>query len=232
MRYLIIGLGIYGSNLARDLTDMGHEVIGADRSAVLIDNIKDYISTAYVIDSTDETALSALPLSVVDLVIVAIGENFGANIKTVALLKKLGVKHIYARAADPIHRSILEGLNVDRIITPEQRAARDLALEMALGHRAEVMKVDSESFVICFQLQEIFWGLPYSRLNLEKEFGLKLIGASRPEHSRNMLGISVDTLKPLIITDETTVVSDGDVAIVYGTQKAYTKLIKHIGNAN
>ena len=88
MRYLIIGLGIYGSNLARDLTNMGHEVIGADRSAMLVDNIKDDISTAYVIDSTDETALSALPLSVVDLVIVAIGENFGATINTVALLKK------------------------------------------------------------------------------------------------------------------------------------------------
>ena len=86
MRYLIIGLGIYGSNLARDLTDMGHEVIGADRSGVIVDTIKDYISTAYVIDSTDETALAALPLNVVDLVIVAIGENFGASIKTVALL--------------------------------------------------------------------------------------------------------------------------------------------------
>lgn len=232
MRYLIIGLGIYGSNLARDLTNMGHEVIGADRSAMLVDNIKDDISTAYVIDSTDETALSALPLSVVDLVIVAIGENFGANIKTVALLKKLGVKHIYARAADPIHRSILEGLNVDRIITPEQRAARDLALEMALGHRAEVMKVDSESYVICFQLQELFWGLSYSSLNLEKDYGLRLIGASRPEHSRNMLGIGVDTLKPLNVADAATTVEQGDVAIVYGPHKAYTKLIKHIGNGN
>lgn len=233
MRYLIIGLGIYGSNLARDLTDMGHEVIGADRSAVLVDTIKDYISTAYVIDSTDETALAALPLKAVDLVIVAIGENFGANIKTVALLKKLGVKHIYARAADPIHRSILEGLSVDRIITPEQRAARDLSLEIALGHRAEVMKVDSESYVICFRLQQVFWGIPYARLNLAGEFGLTLIGASRPEHGRNMLGISVDTLKPIDVSaDAAQVVEDGDVAVVYGTRKAYLKLTKHVGNAN
>lgn len=232
MRYLIIGLGIYGSNLARDLTDMGHEVIGADRSAVLVDSIKDSISTAYVIDSTDETALAALPLKAVDLVIVAIGENFGANIKTVALLKKLGVGHIYARAADSVHRSILEGLNVDRIITPEQRAARDLSLEIALGHRAEVMKVDSESYVICFRLQKIFWGIPYAQLNLSGEFGLTLIGASRPEHGRNMLGIGVDTLKPIDVANPELNVEDGDVAVVYGTRKAYLKLTKHIGNAN
>ncbi|MDE6303658.1 MAG: NAD-binding protein, partial [Paramuribaculum sp.] len=87
MRYLIIGLGIYGANLAVDLTKMGHEVIGADISAPLVESIKDYVSTAYILDSTDKSALSALPLNNVDLVIVAIGENFGASIRTVALLK-------------------------------------------------------------------------------------------------------------------------------------------------
>lgn len=52
MRYLIIGLGIYGTNLARDLTDLGNEVIGADVRSTNVEAIKDYISTAYTIDST------------------------------------------------------------------------------------------------------------------------------------------------------------------------------------
>lgn len=90
MRYLVIGLGIYGSNLARDLTEMGHEVIGVDVKQNNIDEIKDYISTVYMIDSTEEAALSVLPLRNVDVVIVAIGENFGASVRTVALLKKMG----------------------------------------------------------------------------------------------------------------------------------------------
>lgn len=132
MRYLIIGLGIYGSNLARDLTDMGHEVIGADVRAVNVEAIKDYIATAYIVDSTDEASLAALPLKNVDLVIVAIGENFGASVKTVAILRKLGIRNIYARAIDGLHRSILEGLQVKRILTPEQRAAHDLVNEIGL----------------------------------------------------------------------------------------------------
>ena len=103
MRYLIIGLGIYGENLARDLTDMGHEVIGADIKQSHVEAVKDYISTVYIIDSTEEGALAVLPLSNVDMVIVAIGENFGASIRTVALLKKAGVKHIFARAIDKLH---------------------------------------------------------------------------------------------------------------------------------
>lgn len=230
MRYLIIGLGIYGSNLARDLTNLGHEVIGADRSGVLVDTIKDEISTAYVIDSTDETALAALPLNVVDLVIVAIGENFGASIKTVALLKKLGAKHIYARAADPIHRAILEGLNIDRILTPEQRAARDLSLEMAFGHQTKVMQVDSRSYVICFQLPEIFYGLEYDKLaeEFKKEYGLTLVGSSRQKRGRNILGIGTDTFEPLDLNAPGEKVGEGDVAVIYGTRKNYSRLIDHL----
>ena len=130
MRYIIIGLGIYGSNLAKDLTAMGHEVIGADSRPSNVEAVKNYISTVYTFDSTDETALNVLPLTDVDVVIVAIGENFGASVKTVALLKKAGVKKIYARAVDDIHQAILQGMSVDRILTPEQRAAFDLTQEM------------------------------------------------------------------------------------------------------
>lgn len=83
MRYLIIGLGIYGSNLALDLTKMGHEVIGADNRESIVESIKDNISTAYIIDSTDAASLQMLPLKNVDIVIVAIGENFGASVRTV-----------------------------------------------------------------------------------------------------------------------------------------------------
>lgn len=118
MRILIIGLGIYGANLATDLTALGHEVIGADTNPQIVESIKEQITTAYVVDSTEEAALEVLPLNNVNLVIVAIGENFGASIKTVALLKKLGVKNIYARAIDPLHESILQGIGVDRILTP------------------------------------------------------------------------------------------------------------------
>lgn len=227
MRYLIIGLGIYGSNLAKDLTAMGHEVIGADRSATIVDSIKEYISTAYIIDSTDEAALAGLPLLGVDLVIVAIGENFGASIKTVALLKKLGVKHIYARAADDLHYSILEGLQIDRIITPEQRAARDLSLEMALGHHAQVLAVAPDYYALRFGVPDMYVGTLYSRMQFEKDFGLQLIAAVRPCKRRNLLGIESKSLEALNVEDPELRVEAGDVILCYGSRDSFMKLIAH-----
>lgn len=128
MKYIIIGLGNYGHMLAEELSVLGHEVIGADVSASRVDSIKEKIATAFVLDATDEQALAALPLSGVDVVIVAIGENFGASIRVVALLKQQKVAHIYARAIDNVHRSVLEAFGLERILTPEEDAARGLVL--------------------------------------------------------------------------------------------------------
>lgn len=108
MKYIIIGLGNYGRVLAEELSALGHEIIGADISESRVDSIKDKVATAFVIDATDEQALSVLPLNSVDIVIVAIGENFGASVRVVALLKQKKVAHIYARAIDMVHKACLK----------------------------------------------------------------------------------------------------------------------------
>lgn len=230
MRYLIIGLGIYGSNLARDLTDMGHEVIGADVRASNVEAIKDYISTAYIIDSTDEASLAALPLKNVDLVIVAIGENFGASVKTVALLRKTGIKNIYARAIDELHQSILEGLKVNRILTPEQRAAHDLVNEMELHTDVATLRVDRDTFVMRFKAPEYFHHMDYSDITPETLHGLKLIAASRPVRKDNILGISRDTLQPLPLPASSSPleVLPGDIFLCLGTASSYRALFRHL----
>lgn len=224
MRYLIIGLGIYGTNLAIDLTDLGHEVIAADNRASNVDAIKNNISTAYVLDCTDEQALGVLPLRNVDVVIVTIGENFGASIKTVALLKKLKVPHIYARAIDSLHRSILESFGIDRVLTPEQRAAQDLAHELQLGTSVDTLCIDGSNMVMKFTVPEYFVGARYADLDLEKSFGLKLICVSRPRDGRNMLGVTVRTPEVIDISGPDETVRKGDVFTVFGKSKAYRNM--------
>ena len=231
MRYLIIGLGIYGSNLARDLTDMGHEVIGADRVQTHIENLKDYISTVYLVDSTEESQLSVLPLRNVDLVIVAIGENFGASIKTVALLKKAGVKHIYARAIDTLHEAILESFEIDRIITPEQRAAADLTHELELGSAVQTLPVDSANVVINFTVPDFFTGMSYAELRtrLADNYRLTLVAASRPQPKTNVLGITRRALELISSADSAdTAVAAGDVLTVFGSRRQLRELCKNL----
>ena len=227
MKYLIIGLGIYGSNLAIDLAALGHEVIGADNRQSNIEAVKDYISTVYHVDKNEESSLSVLPLKNVDLVIVAIGENFGASVKTVALLKKLGVRHIYARAIDKLHESILEGFNIDRILTPEQRAAADLTDEMELGSRVSSMQIDHQTYVLKFRIPEYFVGDMYKNLDFD-DHGLKIIALTRPQETSNILGISRrEQLSVDLTTPDLTVEAD-DVITVIGSAKGFKALYRRI----
>ncbi len=229
MRYLIIGLGIYGTNLAKDLTDLGHEVIGADIKAPNVDAIKDYIATAYIIDSTEESAIGVLPLKNVDLVIVTIGENFGASIKTVALLRKMGVRNIYARAIDELHRAILEGLQVKRILNPEQRAAHDLVNEMELGTGVEILRVDRDTLVMRFAAPEYFASMRYSSLTADALMGLRLIAASRPKNATNLLGIKAqETVAINLSANNDEAVQQGDIFTCIGTMENYKALYRHI----
>lgn len=145
MKYIIIGLGNYGGVLAEELSVLGHEVIGVDTNEHRVDVLKDKIATSFIIDATDEQSLSVLPLKDVDVVIVAIGENFGASVRVVALLKKKGVKHIYARAVDDVHKTVLEafyggesGESFGRARNQEDRSdsRRVLASRLGMERRA------------------------------------------------------------------------------------------------
>ncbi len=228
MRYLIIGLGIYGANLARDLVAKGHEVIGADSSRTTVDAIKDYITTAYVIDSTEESSLGVLPLRNVDLVIVAIGENFGASVKTVALLKKAGVRKIYARAIDPLHESILESFKVDRILRPEQRAALDLTHEMALGTDVEALRISDDLFILKFKAPQYLVGIPYADLSLDRQYGLRLVAVTRDVDKTNVLGISHDEPVAFDFTAPKATVEKTDTLVVCGSPQAYRAMYRHM----
>lgn len=225
MRYLIIGLGIYGSNLAIDLTNQGHEVIGADSNPTLVESIKDLISTAYVVDATDQAALQALPLKGVDMVIVAIGENFGASVRIVALLKEMEIAHIYARAVDPLHQAILETFQIDRILTPEQRAAADLTAEMALGSNVTSMCLDANHSILRFAAPQSLQGVAYSSLH-EHLGGMTLIGATRAESRKNILGLSHPEQMMLQLDSENDYsVEPGDTLICLGSTAQIHKLL-------
>ena len=228
MKILIIGLGIYGSNLATDLTDMGHEVIVADSNSTLVEAVKEKVTTAYIVDSTDEAALSVLPLKTVDLVIVAIGENFGASVKTVAILRKLGVANIYARAVDEIHETILQGFQVSRILIPEQRAAKELTLELAMGAKVDAMQLDKDYYIMRFDIPQYFIGLKLNEIDLEKKFGIKLVALSRLTKTRNMLGITNELTRVIENPSPDLELKSGDEFTVMCTQRQFHDMLKHI----
>ena len=127
MKFLVIGLGNFGQTLAQRLTDNGHEVIGVDSNSHRIEEIKDRVAFAYIMDATDSVALRSLPFDDIDRTVVAIGQSMDHSLRIVATLKQMKIDNVYARALDSVHKSILEAMGITKIFIPESYAGNMFA---------------------------------------------------------------------------------------------------------
>ena len=224
MKCIIIGLGTYGKVLAEDFSALGHEVVAADNDASRVERVKDLCDAVFQIDACDEMALQVLPLKRVDLVIVAIGRNLGASVRVVALLKKLGVKHIYARANDYVHRNILQAFGIEKILIPEEHAARLLVHQMELGLKTEMFRVGDGYCIFKFRIPEKFVGQSPNSLHLYDEFKLKIIAIKKTGKLQNCLGIAYNEAVVAEVVESDSPLENTDELVCYGKESNFRKL--------
>jgi len=126
-RYAVIGLGKFGSWVARTLESLGHEVIAIDESGVLVDRAAEYVSRAVQGDATDPVVLKGAGVVGVDAAVISMGENLAASILATVALRDLGVRNLYVKAAGGSEGRALNALGVTEVIVPEQEAGVRLA---------------------------------------------------------------------------------------------------------
>ena len=88
--YIVIGLGRFGSEVARQLYAQGCEVLVVDNSQDLIQQISDEVTHAVVADARDKDVLRALGAKDFDCGIVAIGGSLADSVLATMNLKELG----------------------------------------------------------------------------------------------------------------------------------------------
>lgn len=129
---LVIGLGRFGTEVARTLAQRGVEVIAVDTEMRHVEALKEEVAQALTLDATDEVALRTLQLETIDAAVVAIGEDLEANIFITALLRKVGIRRIVARASTELHARILSELGAGKVVSVEVQMGKALAEILAL----------------------------------------------------------------------------------------------------
>lgn len=228
MKYLVIGLGVYGTNIARDLTDIGHEVIAVDQRPDAVEKIKDVVATTYILDTSDENSISLLPLANIDIAIVTIGNNFGGSIRTVALLKKGGMKRIMVRAMDELQESILEGMGVERILTPEKKAAFNFVNELALDSKVESMSVSDGYYIFKISAPKDLVGKHFSTLLNGNFYNMKFIGAARPVDKSNLIGLKTKSYRLLGTDSLEGEICENDILTFFSSLKDFRTFDKDL----
>ncbi|MDR2863148.1 MAG: TrkA family potassium uptake protein [Puniceicoccales bacterium] len=127
MKCCIIGLGVFGKNLVYDLAELGAEILAIDRRDDNVAAIKDVVDAALVMDFDDSAALATLPIREMDVVVMAIGDDFEKSMELTIKAQELGARRMVCRVLSPMHARLLRLLKVDRLVVPEEVAAKGLA---------------------------------------------------------------------------------------------------------
>ena len=216
MRYIVIGLGYFGSSLSMKLTDMGHEVIAVDKDIAKVEMYKDQVTHTVCLDASDLQALSTLPVEDTDVVLVGIGEDFGASVMATAIFKQLGAKRLMSRAISPLHQTVLEAIGVDQIIRPEQESAERLAKKLEMRGVIDSFDLSEDYNIIEATVPDKYVGMTISETDFRARYRVNVLTILRNQESRSLFGKSQLKPKVLGVVTGNTVFEQGDILVVFG----------------
>ena len=174
-QFVVIGLGNFGFNVAKDLAKKNNQVLAIDTDQDRIDEIKDYVSDAIIADAKNTKVLDEFITKAVDAVIISIGENMEASILATHYLKERKIKLIIVKAINENHAKILELMGADEVILPEKDIALSLSGRLSSANLLEHIPLTSEFSIVEIAAPEEFIGKTLKQIKLRTRFNLLVI---------------------------------------------------------
>lgn len=216
-RFVVIGLGGFGSWVARALYDEGFDVIAIDLNEELVDRNTDVVTRCVVGDGTDPELLRRVGADEADVAVISTGEDLAASILAAMALKEMGVEEIFVKVRSLRAASALERFDIQETIFPEREAARRLARRLQ-----STMVLDYVSLGDDYAIQEIAvpdaWiGKTLRELALPREEGVQVVAL-----------YDVLNARWKVVPDPDEPLTESDVAVVAGHDETLTRLTREV----
>jgi trk system potassium uptake protein len=216
MKYIVIGLGRFGSKLASFLTDMGHEVIGIDNHNERLDELKDSLTTVMKMDSTNINAIKSLPLDDIDAIIVAIGADIGSSILTLSILKNLKVNRIIGRAVNQMHHDILKQIGIEEVILPLEESARHVSSMLQLKNTLKLTEINDDYAIAEVNIPAKYIDHSLDAVNIHGRFDLRLIAIKTPPDENILTSIFRRNYKVNLDFETNQLLGEKDIMVIAG----------------
>ena len=173
--YFVIGLGLFGQAVARQLCMLGAEVLVMDVRSDLVQQVSGDVTHAVVGDAQDKEVLRALGAREFDCAILAIGDDLAASVLITLNLKELGVPYLVCKAHNETHRRVLEKLGADRVVIPEQEHAQRLGRSLHSHNVLEYIELSEEYGILEIPAPKAWVGKTLKELNVRAKLGVNII---------------------------------------------------------
>jgi len=204
-RAVVIGLGIFGFNIAKDLYENGMEVIAVDKDKEVIQRIKDFSTKAVLADGTDKEVMESIGIQEDDIVIISFGENLAASTLITLHLKEMRVKNIIVKAPNEDHKRVLEKVGATEVIIPEREMADKVAKSIISPNILDYIPLSEDYTISEVVPPASFMGKTIGELRLRTKYHVEVIAV------REMLP---DRIRMVPKADF--VIKDSDILVVIG----------------
>ena len=211
--FVVVGLGRFGSEAARELCRQGCEVLAMERSADLVQQISEEVTHAVVADARDKEVLRALGVKDFDCAIVAIGDNLGDSVLATMNLKELGVPYVVCKASSETHREVLKKLGADRVLIPEKEQADRLAKSLASHNVLDYIELSEDYGIVDVPAPKSWYDKSLIELNVRAKMGLNILAIKREGQ------VFVSPNAAFCIREGDVIVALGDNAALKAVQK-------------
>lgn len=177
--YTIIGLGIFGRELARTLAKLGHYVMVIDNDQEKINEIANDLDEAYCADVMNESVMKDLGVNNSDYVIITMGQNFEATLVATINALEIGATRVIAKAGNHLHASILERIGAARVIIPEQDMARRLAHSLSSPNFVEIVELADGYSMMEIEIPRNWAGKSLEQLNIRRAYHVNVVAIHR-----------------------------------------------------
>ena len=181
--YVVIGLGRFGSSLAKQLCMLGAEVLAMDVRSSLVQQLAGDVTQAVVGDAQDKEVLRSLGVRNFDCAVIAIGDNLAASVLITMNLKELGVPYIVCKAHDETHRRVLEKLGVDRVVIPEQEHAQRLGRSLFSHNVLDYIELSEDYGILEVPAPRPWVGKSLKELNVRANLGVNIIAVENGKNT-------------------------------------------------
>lgn len=224
----VIGLGKFGARVATRLCEQGIEVLAIDKNINLVEQIKDLVTHSICIDVTDEKALRSVNITDVDVAIVAIGDNIEISILAVAMLRKLGVGRVLARATNVLHEHVLAEVGASEIIKIEEDMGDIVASKIIAPHIVQQYNFTPDYSIVQAKLGKFFPGKTIVESRLKQKYSINTIAIESKvpfitEEGRSDFRIEVNE-NPVPMD----VIHEDDIVVMVGSDKNFKKLFSDL----
>lgn len=189
---LLIGLGRFGNHIAKNLNELGHQIMAIDIKEDRVNDALPFVTSAQIGDATNIDFLESLGVSNFDVCIVAIGDDFQNSLETTSLLKELGAKLVVSRAARDVHAKFLLRNGADQVVYPERQLAKWTAIRYTANHLFDYVDLGENCAVVEVAIPEKWIGKTVVDVHIRNKYNINIMALKNNE--KIIMNIGPDTV--------------------------------------